>query len=57
MYGSQEQKEAVAAQLLDVYAGWLRTQRQLQSTDTSIQVHKDLYEHVDHRIAGGGLLK
>ena len=53
MYGSQEQKEAVAAQLLDVYAGWLRTQRQLQSTDTSIQVHKDLYEHVDHRIAGG----
>ncbi len=57
MYGSQEQKEAVAAQLLDVYAGWLRTQRQLQSTDASIQVHKDLYEHVDHRIAGGWLLK
>lgn len=53
MYGSQEQKEAVAAQVLDIYASWLRTHRQLQSTDASIQVHKDLYEHVDHRIAGG----
>lgn len=52
-FSAQEQKEAIAAQLLDVYAGWLRAHRQLQSTDASIKVHQDLYEHVDHRIAGG----